>query len=162
MSRGSPPHARGKVFFRLKMSDMLSITPARAGKSSDSDVFEGQKRDHPRTRGEKPVDLPYAVGQTGITPARAGKRIDHKLKPVEAQDHPRTRGEKNILISLVSTAQGSPPHARGKVLFPRLRSSSARITPARAGKSARDSPTNSAIWDHPRTRGEKRVFLSGW
>ena len=59
---------------------------------------------------------------------------------------------------MVSTA-GSPPHTRGKgkprpTLVPPK-----RITPAHAGKSIRPGEPKLRPEDHPRTRGEKKVYL---
>ena len=52
-SRGSPPHARGKVKRIRKYNSAIGITPARAGKSSLSAANGFCSPDHPRTRGEK-------------------------------------------------------------------------------------------------------------
>ena len=50
---------------------------------------------------------------------------------------------------------GSPPHMRGKAKKLLNHSDPARITPAYAGKSAKDLPTLSSWRDHPRVCGEK-------
>ena len=50
---GSPPHTRGKVLSRSTTAVISGITPAHAGKSLPCDGINVDKRDHPRTRGEK-------------------------------------------------------------------------------------------------------------
>ena len=114
-NQGSPPHTRGKahVFPRGKL--WHRITPAHAGKRSVSSLISKLRKDHPRTRGEKPVALryigrhigspPHTRGKEeirlmieptpGITPAHAGKRDAlWRCSPL-GWDHPRTRGEKS-------------------------------------------------------------------
>ena len=95
-SRGSPPHARGKVAEAEKFISQYGITPACAGKSLSRAVFMFTSRDHPRMRGEKSCppsnsatalgSPPHARGKDGvlqrlrcnfgITPACAGKSRD--------------------------------------------------------------------------------------
>ena len=152
---GSPPHARGKVDFLVKLVPTLRITPARAGKRSGRSCRAENMRDHPRTRGEKldtgicrlviPGSPPHARGKvqeihrqiprSGITPARAGKSGFFFLGGNSRKDHPRTRGEKAIRMSDASSSVGSPPHARGKVVQLFAFCVCHGITPARAGKS---------------------------
>ena len=50
---GSPPLARGKVFYRRNISMELGITPACAGKRDGSADNRRRCKDHPRLRGEK-------------------------------------------------------------------------------------------------------------
>ena len=133
---GSPPRMRGKVGAVALALDALGITPAYAGKSvfDVDDLFFGQ--DHPRVCGEKSgsfVQHCYASGspprmrgkgaepsavmpETGITPAYAGKRNRERLQAPAKKDHPRVCGEKKAQKGIQSTTQ--------------------RITPAYAGKSA--------------------------
>ena len=94
-SLGSPPRARGKVYFPCKRKPPQGITPACAGKSAGILQSKDGSRDHPRVRGEKPDGVgaaddgpgspPRARGKAesilktvlgvGITPACAGKRL---------------------------------------------------------------------------------------
>ena len=94
-----------------------------------------------------------------ITPAHAGKRRPSSQKAGLPRDHPRTCGEKTFTVKNVPGAEGSPPHMRGKgnVQGPEL--STARITPAHAGKSRCHTLRFSRWWDHPRTCGEKMHML---
>ena len=97
--KGSPPHARGRPIQRRSNLRSLRITPACAGKTSESSLPESARRDHPRMRGEDPVDIsgrrrgagspPHARGRRQkveafwrlerITPACAGKTVSGPL-----------------------------------------------------------------------------------
>ena len=72
-----------------------------------------------------------------------------------AEDHPRACGEKSQSQVPVIGAPGSPPRMRGKARQELLRRSSARITPAHAGRSTRWSRSCRRWWDHPRACREK-------
>ena len=50
---GSPPHARGKVFWYARSSKLPRITPACAGKRPLTTGYMAGQGDHPRMRGEK-------------------------------------------------------------------------------------------------------------
>ena len=54
-SRGSPPHARGKVCGIVAPILSVRITPACAGKREFPVYFDYEYEDHPRMRGEKRV-----------------------------------------------------------------------------------------------------------
>ena len=99
LTRGSPPHGRGKVRTRPSKAPPAGITPAWAGKSSVRSFIGRSRGDHPRMGGEKIVyDLPikqeegspphgrgkgsFLLAQRvcdGITPAWAGKST--KMNP---------------------------------------------------------------------------------
>ena len=138
------------------------------------------KRDHPRTCGEK-INVqvkrikrrgspPHMRGKAtfrsssiidwGITPAHAGKRLRGAYGGLYAGDHPRTCGEKLNLTPEQGPFLGSPPHMRGKVGRSMFRAPRTGITPAHAGKSPLCKGYICAIWDHPRTCGEKWLHTS--
>ena len=93
---GSPPHARGKGWARIRNRSPRGITPACAGKRLVPIKHNRVFRDHPRMRGEKltgaltymlPVGSPphargkvgfktTSVTRPGITPACAGKSAE--------------------------------------------------------------------------------------
>ena len=93
--RGSPPHMRGKGPSVVYSVCKERITPAHAGKRSETLNPVAMHRDHPRTCGEKPFHLggkccirgspPHMRGKDvivvfheplrRITPAHAGKRL---------------------------------------------------------------------------------------
>ena len=53
--KGSPPHSRGKVEYTSSKPVETGITPALAGKRRLHSWQSLSGRDHPRTRGEKPL-----------------------------------------------------------------------------------------------------------
>ena len=134
---GSPPHTRGKDKVAGNHGVGSGITPAHAGKSNSESFIKSPRRDHPRTRGEKPASArsrtprrgspPHTRGKViahpdvavfrGITPAHAGKSRLIPLCSVQTRDHPRTRGEKVRPSTFTMMDGGSPPHTRGKGLY---------------------------------------------
>ena len=159
------------------MTVSYRITPARAGKRISHLPRGSQRRDHPRTRGEKGGRIkaalfavgspPHARGKVphalvvaayaGITPARAGKRLYRCRVYFYFRDHPRTRGEKRRNPEIFFIKLGSPPHARGKARMLQHTFHRGGITPARAGKRIWTSNGSGRAKDHPRTRGEKSL-----
>ena len=134
LSKGSPPHTRGKCYCCPSMRITVRITPAYAGKISISLSYPALMADHPRIRGEnffqrtkklKNLGSPphtrgkcyfFAIfyAQTRITPAYAGKI---RLPPFFKRgglDHPRIRGENAKTADRTGSTPGSPPHTRGK------------------------------------------------
>ena len=174
-SEGSPPHMRGKVAELNAVPVCLGITPAHAGKRMTENISEHVRWDHPRTCGEKYIDLPpsgnrwgspphmrgkagcsrWRMRLSGITPAHAGKSFQCFRKLRAVWDHPRTCGEKLHPLQFSHTVSGSPPHMRGKVVMPPRFQRSRGITPAHAGKSLPPCAGTASNWDHPRTCGEK-------
>ena len=135
--------------------------------------------DHPRTCGEKAVKLkqvlkrlgspPHMRGKvspvsdywraSGITPAHAGKRGFRPMTSCGGGDHPRTCGEKFVRNACGVIAWGSPPHMRGKAAVKSLYTGFLGITPAHAGKRITGECWGLMPWDHPRTCGEKPLYL---
>ena len=166
---------RGKASPTRKLSRLLRITPAYAGKSSHlCKSFRGH-RDHPRLCGEKSIcydstrpcsgSPPPMRGKVrefwinlwdkGITPAYAGKSVAQAALNLIMRDHPRLCGEKPESRLRCWWLWGSPPPMRGKVSSDAPFSSRARITPAYAGKSNAIHLPNLEFQDHPRLCGEK-------
>ncbi len=113
LSRGSPPHARGRLDLGFGEFNFHRITPACAGKTYRRLSGRISRTDHPRMRGE---DLklprlltsqfgspPHARGRLKfelqsydpmrITPACAGKTDATLASRTQMSDHPRMRGE---------------------------------------------------------------------
>ena len=136
---GSPPHVRGKGKRRISSKNGFRITPACAGKRSDTLNPVAMHRDHPRMCGEKgdttsaqttpPGSPPHVRGKVEgylssqerrrITPACAGKRFRCFMPWQIRRDHPRMCGEKVFFILSPLYIVGSPPHVRGKAVTPR-------------------------------------------
>ena len=145
---------RGKDRIWLCAGRKDGITPAYAGKSSQSPCRNRYPGDHPRVCGEKlyfdPSTGTYKgspprmrgkgnkirpfVGDVGITPAYAGKSFGMRRRTTPAGDHPRVCGEKAYQIWPADLRRGSPPRMRGKVGDKLSVAFSPGITPAYAGK----------------------------
>ena len=114
VTRGSPPHVRGKGADEQGVGGVAGITPAYAGKRVRCSQQALPCTDHPRMCGEKPKVMnlvlvrpgspPHVRGKGGdgndrglharITPACAGKRIAGRNLLCGQWDHPRMCGEK--------------------------------------------------------------------
>ena len=73
LSRGSPPHMRGKAFLMPSAKIFIRITPAHAGKSLFPSPFGIQSEDHPRTCGEKSIHFDEIERELGSPPHMRGK-----------------------------------------------------------------------------------------
>ena len=173
-SAGSPPLAReGPVFIRQTVFKNR-ITPARAGRTSETRFTLVSARDHPRSRGkDSKIDFRYfrpwgspPLAREGlcssnrkscihrITPARAGRTIQADKLQRNCGDHPRSRG-KDATGSITFTIKpGSPPLAREGQYRKYRKLIPAGITPARAGRTYKPTACHTLIWDHPRSRGK--------
>ena len=179
--QGSPPRGRGKGIVGSLHHALDGITPAWAGKSRMRLATRFPYRDHPRVGGEKqgvfqkvfllPGSPPRGRGKVtrlyaladleGITPAWAGKSCVLGLCFELFKDHPRVGGEKAGRAPRVQQQPGSPPRGRGKARRFSKSFSSARITPAWAGKSGQPRQPCQQPWDHPRVGGEKGRAVLG-
>ena len=171
---------RGKPPTLCLLSFPKRITPACAGKTLFCAVKKPTEEDHPRVCGENAVnthDLSVCIGSpprvrgkhlrvigccepTGITPACAGKTYIVAGTDVRAEDHPRVCGENAISPRHAHRRAGSPPRVRGKQVKIRPLRAEERITPACAGKTAREVRRKSAKKDHPRVCGENSSSAS--
>ena len=166
---------RGKAPTRDRLSIVQRITPAHAGKSSQSPCCCSRTRDHPRACGEKmdtsePIRAEKgspprmrgkgpkrsnAIFGSRITPAHAGKSHAVVRYAWRSGDHPHACGEKPKSQEESLQMQGSPPRMRGKGRrFPFV-NRILRITPAHAGKSPFQAECTASKKDHPRACGEK-------
>ena len=152
---GSPPRMRGKERVAVSIGDGIRITPAYAGKSTDSRYCSAAGWDHPRVCGEK--DLGQVVGgfHQGSPPRMRGKAACSAADDRCKKDHPRVCGEKFGYVRLCLACFGSPPRMRGKGADQTTRRVFPGITPAYAGKRLAGIPSMSGIRDHPRVCGEK-------
>ena len=94
---GSPPPMRGKVQPLHRLSVLLGITPAYAGKSGSHREGRASGGDHPRLCGEKVWNGCRTHRPVRITPAYAGKSDVIAATFGTIQDHPRLCGEKASL-----------------------------------------------------------------
>ena len=133
---GSPPRVRGKPCQYRRDSGDGRITPACAGKTSESSESQPHRSDHPRVCGEnclqfcplhqrfgspprvrgKLVEDALVYARIRITPACAGK-TRRQCRAVQAgADHPRVCGENYQRTKSRKSRSGSPPRVRGKQL----------------------------------------------
>ena len=91
---------------------------------------------------------------TRLIPARAGKTVSFSGSPSHAQAHPRAGGENVVTVPRQAGKSGSSPRGRGKQCRCRGWSFSARLIPARAGKTRRHARFHDRRWAHPRAGGE--------
>ena len=165
-SSGSPPHGRGKVQLVECILARAGITPAWAGKRAARGGSSSSSWDHPRTGGEKVLQLPVFQSPLGspprgrgkenhfrvvyeilgITPAWAGKRRFCSKTHLLTADHPRVGREKARTLIVQDEPQGSPPRRRGKGIQLTHKGLLDGITPARAGKSLASQPWSPPLW----------------
>ena len=152
---GSPPRMRGKVvhFFGAHLPD--GITPAYAGKSSQTAEHPSIMQDHPRVCGEKFTTLHGENDFWGSPPRMRGKACG-LFQLVESPGiTPAYAGKSGWFQRRLQHGGGSPPRMRGKDLVKFCLCPRFGITPAYAGKSSKVSGFPPCCWDHPRVCGEK-------
>ena len=159
---GSPPHVRGKDLQRPRQHRGTGITPACAGKSFCFRSSSVRTWDHPRMCGEKGSRYREQIYSLGSPPQVRGKVTFVIECPQLPKDHPRMCGEKMHMLLCVPASYGSPPHMRGKGRVRHVFLPFSGITPAHAGKSSILVAHWSAVWDHPRTCGEKSGSMSNF
>ena len=170
---------RGKLTAPLRITRLVRITPAHAGKTQENAETYPGTQDHPRACGEnswksavvsrpggspprmrgKPSGSKTANRESRITPAHAGKTRTRASVQPEKRDHPRACGENKRLSEIAGEDVGSPPRMRGKPSEDHSGFSCGRITPAHAGKTSFSLRICSASWDHPRACGENSAVL---
>ena len=178
--RGSPPRVRGKRKSKSHYKSKTRITPACAGKTSRNYLLSCKSQDHPRVCGENKDRMNLAEMIKGspprvrgkrktietylqggrITPACAGKTGAQPCTALASEDHPRVCGENRVFPSGRQGVSGSPPRVRGKQELIQFVRSTARITPACAGKTDRFKSAKKKVEDHPRVCGENSLSLS--
>ena len=166
---GSSPLARGLQVGPALCWAGTRIIPARAGFTTPGHNREGDRRDHPRSRGVYSKSFLASTSPSGssplarglhhgriprrsagrIIPARAGFTAHHHPRPRRPADHPRSRG----VYGVACASGGSSPLARGLRSARPPRGLTPRIIPARAGFTRRRRASRSYVWDHPRSRG---------
>ncbi len=133
IDQGPSPLARGTLNLPLSEFAAARTIPARAGNTHFHTIAFEFSRDHPRSRGEHPID--YAAGDKtdgpsplargtqrrrlvqkdvrGTIPARAGNTAEIATITSSMRDHPRSRGEHDTHVTTPMVAEGPSPLARG-------------------------------------------------
>ena len=171
---GSSPITRGKRGLSVSFGLLWRLIPAHAGKTLFNRGNHSRSPAHPRSRGENSIAVQNAVRQLGSSPLTRGKPCQHRapvphagLIPAHARKtygrtasapsstaHPRSRGENSCESLIVSWVGGSSPLTRGKHSRPPRSQSTARLIPAHAGKTLRQTMEAQLNAAHPRSRGE--------
>ena len=153
---GSPPRMREKQKVCKGAFSMSRITPAYAGKTSNTKCCSARTWDHPRVCGKNAQYECVAFDTLGspprmrekhtkhakahlayrITPAYAGKTVISISSPFILKDHPRVCGKNTKNSHICTLHSGSPPRMREKLNAPALCARRFRITPAYAGKTS--------------------------
>ena len=151
---GPSPHARGRLYARVRTVQVCGTIPARAGETERrmSRACRTAAGPSPHARGRR-QGLDAHGGLQGTIPARAGE-TPMRARPRSAmRDHPRTRGGDADADAAKIGDAGPSPHARGRHVGARRARAHEGTIPARAGETARTRPPPHAAGDHPRTRG---------
>ena len=171
---GSSPLTRGKRVFGGERQGCVRFIPAHAGKTGSCCRPRPACRAHPRSRGENGQESSDEGAPSGSSPLTRGKRglsvsfgLLWRLIPAHARKtygrtasapsstaHPRSRGENSCESLIVSWVGGSSPLTRGKHSRPPRSQSTARLIPAHAGKTLRQTMEAQLNAAHPRSRGE--------
>ena len=179
ISLGSPPHTRGTRYLVIQLWSPAGITPAYAGNTASVQLSLSNTQDHPRLRGEHlPMQSAQVIHRGSppltrgtlkcymltvvsgrITPAYAGNTEATTLLIGASRDHPRLRGEHYKNKPFPKMKKGSPPLTRGTLSFSQSELKDYGITPAYAGNTNRWCERSCKFWDHPRLRGEHRLYL---
>ncbi len=134
LTKGSPPHVRGKVNLRLTVCGLNWDHPRMCGEKGaqrTAEVVSLGSPPHVRGKEFSPAAEYWGIR---ITPACAGKSRQTGGRNQTVQDHPRMCGEKAVIRSSQLSKRGSPPHVRGKAPMSPDLPHTRRITPACAGK----------------------------
>ena len=156
---GSSPRVRGKPTVCVPPTRTVRIIPARAGQTQTAFQNMEKGSDHPRACGANPMllsSMPYQSGSSPrvrgkldpahvyaldrrIIPARAGQTGDTASPRRSSTDHPRACGANLSKGSQITGHSGSSPRVRGKLPGIPGIALVARIIPARAGQTGRNS-----------------------
>ena len=177
VARGSSPRGRGKLALVQVNGAGKRLIPARAGKTLWPPSASSPSRAHPRAGGENGIMVEQHTGElgssprgrgklnatgpaltgTGLIPARAGKTVTACSDGYGHKAHPRAGGENALSVCFGALAAGSSPRGRGKRKAHANRRKSARLIPARAGKTHPKRHPKLTRRAHPRAGGENRV-----
>ena len=158
VGKGSSPHTRGAQILGDDLRMYLGIIPAYAGSTKLNRLKKQGVEDHPRIRGEHMSHPLEGLNKAGIIPAYAGSTSRHAGRECRCPDHPRIRGEHSAVIVVKDLHAGSSPHTRGARRLDTQHHHRIRIIPAYAGSTTRRRRRDRISGDHPRIRGEHRLF----
>ena len=170
----SSPRGRGKLAVSVQRVAVGGLIPARAGKTKVSGISSPTGTAHPRAGGENAHRVRSVVRacgssprgrgklhaggvgnrRSGLIPARAGKTARRRRRRVPHRAHPRAGGENPLSVRVAVGDEGSSPRGRGKLNALITGLQTARLIPARAGKTGHHRRSTLAGRAHPRAGGE--------
>ena len=174
---GSSPLSRGIRLGSILRSSAVRIIPALAGNTAPASRARRSQQDHPRSRGEYPLEADLPCGykgssplsrgihaamaalseEAGIIPALAGNTAGVCQLSTGTWDHPRSRGEYTPFPESKPLWQGSSPLSRGIQCDQEQVARERRIIPALAGNTSSAVVMIMDRGDHPRSRGEYAI-----
>ena len=174
---GSSPLTRGKSSAEGSQPLPSGLIPAHAGKMGHRLGEGGDRRAHPRSRGENAAyvgDVPNDTGSSPLTrgksrsrrrcigacrliPAHAGKISPACSSTPPRRAHPRSRGENSWKLKGKAITSGSSPLTRGKLDGAINAVVNLGLIPAHAGKIRHPPRGNRHPEAHPRSRGENET-----
>ena len=178
---GSSPHTRGAQAVLDETYKTSRIIPAYAGSTLIRPRPSACRRDHPRIRGEHPLETPGFRDGMGSSPHTRGAHCELHHEAGFARIIPAYAGSTCQAILHVSSLAGSSPHTRGALDRYGITCPIARIIPAYAGSTSivsgaictmsgssphtRGAPIRGVeallpLEDHPRIRGEHRALMT--
>ena len=114
---GSSPLAWGTVQVMDSLVTRGRIIPARVGNGCQPSTSERGRPDHPRSRGERDLDLSSYRHKPGSSPLAWGTAQGQGRSPAANPDHPRSRGERWSPNVSCAASFGSSPLAWGTGLL---------------------------------------------
>ena len=156
---GSSPLTRGKLAIRRGREVQGGLIPAHAGKTTGRARPAGQRRAHPRSRGENVEPLNRVTVHEGSSPLTRGKTTCVPFRRQVQAAHPRSRGENLHCQYLQEYPLGSSPLTRGKPVPCVPQNAWRGLIPAHAGKTWWSRSGRTCRRAHPRSRGENHSTL---
>ena len=98
---GSPPHMRGKATAVIASGILTRITPAHAGKRCTLYPPQANRRDHPRTCGEKRSAARLRIVVLGSPPHMRGKVMMNVMKRAWERITPAHAGKRQVVFAFL-------------------------------------------------------------
>ena len=157
--RRDHPRIRGEHAGAARAGNVLagSSPHTRGARHRGASICTSASGSSPHTRGA-PLLADHRRDDDGIIPAYAGSTWICQWRLPLSRDHPRIRGEHVGSLGCGLLRPGSSPHTRGALDPGSAEVLQGRIIPAYAGSTTSSPPPGVGRGDHPRIRGEHRLF----
>ena len=148
------PHTRGALGEAPELLGEGRIIPAYAGSTTPWRSTPEASRDHPRIRGEHPLEKMRFRFRSGSSPHTRGAHHTCGAASVAPRIIPAYAGSTAPKQYRLGALVGSSPHTRGARVRSARPGRRGRIIPAYAGSTLRRNHPIRRTRDHPRIRGE--------